>query len=100
MGIGKLTVEGKLMETPNIIIYTSSFCPYCTWAKKLLNAKDVGYDEIRIDMDPADAETMVKKSGRVSVPQIFIGEHHVGGYDDLAAMDRAGDLDPMLGLAG
>lgn len=86
------------MEKLNVIIYTSSFCPYCSWAKKIFNGKEVGYDEIRIDEDPVDAEKMIQKSGRVSVPQIFIGDHHVGGYDELAAMDRAGDLDPMLGL--
>lgn len=88
------------MGTPRIIVYTSAFCPYCNWAKKLLGAKNVEYEEIRIDMDPAEAQTMMKKAGRTSVPQIFIGDHHVGGYDDLAAMDRAGDLDPMLGLTG
>jgi len=85
------------MGTPNIIVYTSAFCPYCTWAKKLLDVKDAKYDEIRIDQDSIEADLMVKKSGRTSVPQIFIGDHHVGGYDDLAAMDKAGDLDPMLG---
>ncbi|HBS26417.1 MAG TPA: glutaredoxin 3, partial [Gammaproteobacteria bacterium] len=81
------------MGAPNIIVYTSAFCPYCTWAKKLLDVKDAKYDEIRIDQDSIEADLMVKKSGRTSVPQIFIGDHHVGGYDDLAAMDKAGDLD-------
>ena len=87
------------MKTPDIVVYTSAFCPYCNWAKKLLSAKKVEFDEIRIDMDPSQAALMVEKAGRTSVPQIFIGDLHVGGYDDLAAMDRAGRLDPILGLS-
>ncbi len=85
------------MSAPPITVYTSAFCPYCNWAKKLLDAKNAAYEEIRIDLDPDQANIMVEKAGRTSVPQIFIGDFHVGGYDDLAAMDRAGKLDPMLG---
>jgi len=88
-----------MKKHPRITVYTSAFCPYCNWAKKLLNAKKVGYREIRIDKEPSEAQVMVKRAGRTSVPQIFIGDFHVGGYDDLAAMDRSGKLDPMLGGA-
>ncbi|HHJ19447.1 MAG TPA: glutaredoxin 3 [Gammaproteobacteria bacterium] len=84
------------MSEPQVVVYTSAFCPYCSWAKQLLGAKKVGYEEIRIDLMPEQAEVMVQRSGRMSVPQIFIGEHHVGGYDDMAALDRVGKLDPLL----
>ncbi|HGG59584.1 MAG TPA: glutaredoxin 3 [Gammaproteobacteria bacterium] len=84
------------MSAPSITVYTSAFCPYCNWAKKLLDAKNASYEEIRIDQDHDQARIMVERAGRTSVPQIFIGDYHVGGYDDLAAMDRAGELDPML----
>ncbi len=89
-----------MKKQSGITVYTSAFCPYCNWAKQLLNAKKVGYREIRIDKEPREAEVMVKRAGRTSVPQIFIGDFHVGGYDDLAAMDRAGKLDPMLERVG
>ena len=81
----------------DVTIYLSPFCPYCMWAKKLLSAKGVEYQEIRIDQNPDEADIMVRRSGgRVTVPQIFIGDHHVGGYDDMSAMDRTGKLDPIL----
>ncbi|MGF1642870.1 MAG: glutaredoxin 3 [Thiotrichales bacterium] len=79
-----------------ITIYTSAFCPYCIWAKQLLQRKNASFDEVRVDRDAAQGELMVQRSGRVTVPQIFIGDFHVGGYDDLAALDRAGKLDPLL----
>ncbi len=81
-----------------VTIYTSAFCPYCVWAKRLLEQKDnVVIDEIRIDQEPAQADAMVERAGgRTTVPQIFIGDHHIGGYDDMAALDRAGRLDPLL----
>ncbi|MGV6858277.1 MAG: glutaredoxin 3 [bacterium] len=86
-----------MSNTPLIQIYLSPFCPYCMWAKKLLSAKGVDYEEIRIDQDPDAADLMVRRSGgRVTVPQIFIGDYHVGGYDDMAALDRANKLDPLL----
>jgi len=82
---------------PEIIIYCSAFCPYCTWAKKLLDAKNASYTEIRIDQVEGAREEMLERSnGRMTVPQIFIGGTHVGGFDDLQALDRAGKLDPML----
>jgi glutaredoxin 3 len=85
--------------TPEVTIYTSAVCPFCFWAKDLLQKKDVSYTEIRIDLEEGQADAMIQRSGRMTVPQIFIGEVHVGGYDDMAALDREGKLDPLLGLA-
>lgn len=78
-------------------MYSSGFCPYCSWAKGLLNDKNVEFEEIRIDMVPGAQEEMLAKSnGQVTVPQIFIDEFHVGGFDDLQALDQAGELDSKL----
>ncbi len=86
-----------MSNTPEITIYLSPFCPYCTWAKQLLNNKGVSFQEIRVDQSPQEADTMVRRSGgQTSVPQIFVGEYHVGGYDDMSAMDKMGKLDPLL----
>ena len=79
-----------------ITVYTSALCPYCVRAKKLLHARNADFDEVRIDKEPEQAKIMKAKTGLMSVPQIFIGDRHLGGYDDLAALDRAGQLDPML----
>ncbi|MDX1900663.1 MAG: glutaredoxin 3 [Gammaproteobacteria bacterium] len=79
-----------------VIIYTKAICPYCDWAKKLLDSKKVTYQEIRVDTDPAQRETMERLSGRRTVPQIFINDHPVGGFDDLSALDKAGKLDLLL----
>lgn len=77
-------------------IYTTMTCPYCHAAKSLLAAKGVAYEEINA-LDPdVRAKMMQRANGRRTVPQIFIGDTHVGGYDDMAAMDRAGKLDPLL----
>jgi len=78
-------------------MYTTAVCPYCQMAERLLRSKGVAeIDKVRIDVDPAQREVMMAKTGRRTVPQIYIGDTHVGGYDDLAALDRAGDLDPLL----
>jgi glutaredoxin 3 len=69
----------------NILIYTTNTCPYCTMAKKLLQDKKLSYTEIRVDLDDEEREKMIARSGRRSVPQIFIGDAHIGGYDDLYA---------------
>lgn len=69
----------------NIVIYTTATCSYCTMAKKLLQERDLSYVEIRVDQDEVEREKMVARSGRYTVPQIFIGEEHIGGYDDLYA---------------
>lgn len=77
-------------------IYTTPTCPYCHAAKSLLNEKGVDYTEITV-LDPELRDAMTKRAnGRRTVPQIFVGETHVGGYDDMAALDRQGGLDPLL----
>lgn len=82
----------------NVVIYTTAICPYCIRAKTLLDRKGVDYAEIRIDHDPEQMGEMIKRSRRQTVPQIFIGDYHVGGYDDLALLDIQKKLDPLLGL--
>jgi glutaredoxin 3 len=81
---------------PEVIIYTSAWCPYCHRAKHLLDGKGVKYQEIAVDGQPAVRSEMTRKAGRTSVPQIWIGETHVGGCDDLYALERSGRLDPLL----
>ena len=79
-------------------MYATQLCPYCVQAERLLRAK--GVDEIakiRVDLEPQLRVTMMQKTGRRTVPQIYIGDTHVGGYDDLVALDRAGKLDKLLG---
>lgn len=80
----------------NVIVYCSQWCPYCTRAKQLLESKGVAYEEISVDGKPDVRADMAKKAGRTSVPQIWIGETHVGGCDDLFALERAGKLDALL----
>ena len=80
-----------------VLMYSTRVCPYCVMAEKLLQKKGVTQlEKILIDADPAQRETMMTRTGRRTVPQIYIGDHHVGGYDDLAALDRAGKLDALL----
>jgi glutaredoxin 3 len=84
---------------PVVEIYTKTFCHYCWRAKMLLEAKGVGYQEISVDFGGAEKERMVERAGgRTTVPQIFIGGHHVGGCDELLALDRDGRLDPMIAV--
>ena len=80
-----------------IKIYTTPICPYCVRAKALLKKKGANFEEIDVLMDRRARAEMETKSGRRTVPQIFIGERHVGGSDDLHALDRVGALDPLLG---
>ncbi|MBX9904554.1 MAG: glutaredoxin 3 [Burkholderiales bacterium] len=77
-------------------MYTTAVCPFCQMAERLLQAKGAEIEKIRIDLDPAERTAMMEKTGRRTVPQIYVGDTHVGGYDDLAALDRAGKLDPLL----
>lgn len=78
-------------------MYTTQVCPYCQRAKALLAQRGVtGIEEIRIDLDPAQRDEMMRTTGRRTVPQIFIGDHHVGGCDDLIALDQKGGLAPLL----
>ena len=87
--------------TVDVVMYSTTFCPYCERARALLKRKGVPFREIKVDEDPSQREVMLQRSGgRRTVPQIFIGDRHVGGYDDLYALDRAGGLDPLLGLTG
>ncbi|GHD67257.1 glutaredoxin 3 [Jeongeupia chitinilytica] len=80
-----------------VVMYSTGVCPYCVMAERLLTARGVtALEKIRIDLEPAQRETMIQKTGRRTVPQIYIGDTHVGGYDDLAALDRAGGLLPLL----
>lgn len=82
---------------PAVTIYTTRFCPYCTEAKGLLRAKNVAFDEIDVSGDRAGRAAMTERAGgRTSVPQIFVGETHVGGCDDLFALEEAGKLDRLL----
>jgi glutaredoxin 3 len=80
----------------SVLVYSTRICPYCMMAKRLLQSKGVAYDEVLVDVDPARREEMMQRTGRRTVPQIFIGSTHVGGYDELAALDRADKLDPLL----
>ncbi|WP_374086665.1 glutaredoxin 3 [Methylomicrobium lacus] len=80
---------------PNIIIYTTKICPYCIMAKRLLDRKGVSYTEINVD-EPALRDEMISKSNRRTVPQIFIDDRHIGGFDDLYALDQQKQLDPLL----
>lgn len=78
------------------IMYATGVCPYCTMAERLLLSKGVKITKIRIDLEAGQREEMMKRTGRRTVPQIYIGDTHVGGFDDLSALDRAGGLDKLL----
>ncbi|MBS0241880.1 MAG: glutaredoxin 3 [Proteobacteria bacterium] len=89
-----------MSSQPKVTIYTSAWCPYCVSAKRLLDRKGVAYDEISVDgRDAVRAEMTKKAGGRYTVPQIWIGREHVGGCDDLYALEDAGRLDPLLAAA-
>lgn len=82
---------------PNITMYTTAVCPYCMNAERLLMSKGVSaINKIRIDLQPEKRDEMMQKTGRRTVPQIYIDDLHVGGFDDLRALDLAGGLDPLL----
>jgi glutaredoxin 3 len=83
---------------PPVEIYATRFCPYCSAAKALLKRKDISYSEIDVSRDFERREEMIQRAnGRMTVPQVFIGTMHVGGSDELHALERAGKLDPLLG---
>lgn len=88
-----------MSEKNNVVLYTSGWCGYCSGAKKVLDRKGVEYTEIRVDKEAGKREEMEQRSHRETVPQIFIGDVHVGGFDDLVDLDMDGELDPMLGIA-
>lgn len=80
-----------------VTMYTTAVCPFCVRAEMLLKQRGVSeIDKIRIDLDPEQRVTMMERTGRRTVPQIYIGDTYVGGYDELAALDRAGNLTPLL----
>ena len=80
-----------------VVMYSTGVCPFCLMAERLLRAKGVAeIEKIRVDLEPARRAEMVERTGRRTVPQIYVGDRHVGGYDDLAALDRAGGLDALL----
>ncbi len=87
---------GKPQMAPEIIIYTKVYCPYCQAAKALLVRRGLAFDEIAVDHDAALQNEMIERSGRRTVPQIFINGQHVGGHDDLVAAERSGALDRLL----
>lgn len=84
------------MSQPEITIYSTLVCPYCVAAKNFLKSKNLEWKEIRIDLDPAERAKMMARAKRTSVPQIFVGDVHVGGYDDMMALHREGKFEPLL----
>ena len=93
-------VEQPTGGTPTITIYSTAVCPYCVAAKNFLKSKGAQWTEVRIDLDSVEREKMMAKTRRTSVPQIFVGDVHVGGYDDMMALHRAGKLEPLLAGEG
>lgn len=81
---------------PKIVIYTGRLCPYCTMAKKLFERKGVSYTEIDVDSEPDLRQKLITMTRRRTVPQIYIGDRHIGGFDDLHALDMQKQLDPLL----
>ncbi len=85
--------------TAKVVMYSTGVCPYCQRAEALLKARGVAViEKIRVDLDPARRDEMIEKTGRRTVPQIYIGDTHVGGFDDLAALDREGRLASLLAV--
>jgi glutaredoxin 3 len=85
------------MTMAKVLMYSTGVCPYCMMAERLLKSKGVDeIEKIRVDLEPKKRDEMMQRTGRRTVPQIYVGDRHVGGYDDLAALDRAGGLDPLL----
>lgn len=85
------------MSSKQVVMYTKSSCPFCTAARSLFRDKNVEFTEIAIDGDADRRSEMIERSGRRTVPQVFIGDEHVGGFDDLDALEQEGALDRMLG---
>lgn len=96
ISLSEQSSAGRPGATPKITLYTSAMCGYCVAAKNFLKSKGLAWNEVRIDLEPAERERMVARARRTSVPQIFVGDTHVGGYDDLMALHRAGKLEPLL----
>ena len=92
----KLPMHQDHAQQPAIVIYSSALCGYCMMAKRLLSDKGIQFDERSVDGQPAVRTEMQQRSGRTSVPQIFVGERHIGGCDDLYRLERDGSLDELL----
>lgn len=88
-----------MSQQPEITVYTSAICAYCVAAKNFLKSKGLSWNEVRIDTDPSEREKMMALTRRSTVPQIFVGRTHVGGYDDMMALHRAGKFEPLLAEA-
>lgn len=89
---------GKIMQT-EVKIYSTRFCPYCMGARNLLDSKNVAYEDIGVDGSPELRREMIELSGRHTVPQIWIGEQHIGGFDELSSLERQGRLEALLKAA-
>jgi glutaredoxin 3 len=87
-----------MSEKPEVVIYTTGLCGYCASAKALLHKKGAQFTEIRVDKEKGMRAEMEQRAGRTSVPQIFIGGRHIGGFDDMVELDQDGELDPLLGV--
>ena len=97
MAAGKFADSEEIMM--KVVMYSSGFCPYCIRAERVLHARGVmEIEKIRIDLDPARRAEMIQKTGRRTVPQIYIGDTHVGGYEDLARLDRSNELIKLLAI--
>ncbi|MGB5832475.1 MAG: glutaredoxin 3 [Thiohalocapsa sp.] len=81
---------------PSVQMYTTAICPYCVRARQLLERKGISYEEIRVDRDREQLRLMIRRSNRTTVPQIFIRDYHIGGYDDMSKLEEAGKLDVLL----
>ena len=81
---------------PHVVVYSTPYCPYCMAARRLLTIKGIPYTEYNLDQQPDKRAEMQQRSGRHTVPQIFINEHHVGGFDELNALEQSGELDSLL----
>jgi len=90
----------RVTDSPEIVLYSTAWCPYCLRARSLLERKELPFREVKVDRDPAERDAMLTRTGgRRTVPQIFVGDHHVGGYDELYALERSGRLDELTGRA-
>lgn len=89
-----------MIDAPRIVLYGNATCPYCGAARMLLTKKEVPFEDISVSADPSKYEEMLKRSGRTSVPQIFFGETHIGGFDELNALEQRGELDTLLAGVG
>ena len=87
-----------MSSSPEVVMYSTTWCPYCERARALMHRKSIAFHEIKVDENPSERETMMARTGgRRTVPQVFIGDRHVGGFEELYAIDKSGELDSLLG---